>query len=140
MKRYLLDTNIWIYAMRNVPPQVRKKFARLAPERVVLSPVVLSELDVGWRKSKNPTANRSLLEAFTRGAAFAPIDAAVASAYGEIRAELETQGTPFGPNDTWIAAHALAADCVLVTHDAAEFARVRRLRIEDWVSGASVRN
>ena len=134
MKRYLLDTNIWIYVMRDTPPEVRKRFARLAPARVVLSPVVLGELNVGWRKSGNPESNRTLLDAFTRGAAFDPIDAEVASAYGEIRAELEGLGTLIGPNDLWIAAHARAADCVLVTHDVAEFSPVRRLRVEDWVA------
>ncbi len=139
MKRYLLDTNIWIYAMRNVPPEVRKRFARLAPARVVLSPVVLGELNVGWRKSRNVDANRILLDAFTRGAVLEPIDAAVACAYGEIRAELETLGTPIGPNDIWVAAHARAADCVLVTHDVAEFSRVRGLRVEDWVVAAPAR-
>jgi tRNA(fMet)-specific endonuclease VapC len=136
VKRYLLDTNIWIYAMRNTPPEVRRRFARLAPARVVLSPVVLGELNVGWRKSRNAQANRNLLDAFTRGAVIEPIDAAVASAYGEIRAELETLGTPIGPNDLWIAAQARAADCVLVTHDVAEFERVRGLRVEDWVAAA----
>ena len=121
--------------MRDRPPEVRKRFARLAPARVVLSPVVLGELNVGSRKSGNPEANRTLLDAYSRSAAFEPIDAQVASAYGEIRAELEGRGTPIGPNDLWIAAQAMAADCVLVTHDVAEFSRVRGLRVEDWVSG-----
>ena len=135
MTRYLLDTNIWIYVMRDTPPEVRKRFARLAPARVVLSPVVLGELNVGWRKTGNPEANRLLLDAYSRDAALEPIDAEVASAYGEIRAELEGRGTPIGLNDLWIAAQALAAGCVLVTHDVVEFSRVRGLRVEDWVAG-----
>ena len=132
--RYLLDTNIWIYVMRNRPPQVRERFARLSASSVVMSPVVLGELHVGWRKSSRAQANRALLQRFTEGAMLVPIDAAVASTYGEIRADLDIQGTPIGANDLWIAAQARATDCVLVTHDTGEFGRVSGLRIEDWVN------
>jgi tRNA(fMet)-specific endonuclease VapC len=132
--RYLLDTIIWIYVMRNRPPEVRERFSRLVPASVVMSPVVLGELHVGWRKSIRKQTNRSLLERFTQGATVEPIDAAVAAIYGELRTELEERGTPIGQNDLWIAAHARAADCVLVTHNISEFARVRGLRVEDWVN------
>ena len=136
MTRYLLDTNVWIYVMRNKPPEVRERFAKLVPDSVVLSAVVLGELKVGWRKSAHARANRNLLEGFTRGAVFEPIDVAIASAYGEIRAELESLGTPIGANDLWIAAQARATKCVLVTHDVDEFKRVRGLKVEDWVRAA----
>jgi tRNA(fMet)-specific endonuclease VapC len=131
--RYLLDTNVWIYLMRNRPPEVRTRYARLKPGAVVLSPVVLGELHVGWRKSANAQVNRELLDQYVHGAELDPIDAAVAAAYGEIRAELESSGTPIGGNDLWIAAQARERHCVLVTHNVAEFSRVRGLRLEDWV-------
>lgn len=134
MTRYLLDTNIWIYLMRNRPPEVRARYARLKPGAVVLSPVVLGELHVGWRKSARAEDNHALLEHYVQGAALDPIDAAIASAYGEIRAELEVRGTPIGENDLWIAAQARERNCVLVTHNVTEFARVRELRVEDWVA------
>lgn len=135
MTRFLLDTNIWICIMRNRPPEVRERFAQLPPSSVVMSPVVLGELHVGWRKSLRVDSNRSLLQRFTQGATVEPVDANVAASYGEIRAELEHRGTPIGENDFWIAAQARATDCVLVTHNISEFARVRGLRIEDWVNG-----
>jgi tRNA(fMet)-specific endonuclease VapC len=46
---------------------------------------------------------------------------------------LQQLGTPIGNMDLLIAAHALAADAILVTNNTAEFARVPGLRIEDWV-------
>jgi tRNA(fMet)-specific endonuclease VapC len=64
-------------------------------------------------------------------------DAAVA--YGGLRAALERAGTPLGALDTLIAAHALAAGAVLVTHDAA-FHRLRTLamkpglQVVDWAT------
>ena len=134
MTRYLLDTNIWIYLMRNRPPEVRARFARLKPGAVMLSPVVLGELHVGWRKSAHAEANHVLLDHYVQGAELDPIDAAVAATYGDIRAELEASGTPIGANDLWIAAHARERHCVLVTDNAAEFSRVRGLRVEDWVA------
>ncbi|MFZ2392542.1 MAG: PIN domain-containing protein, partial [Rhodoferax sp.] len=41
-------------------------------------------------------------------------------------------GTPIGPNDTLIAAHALALGATLVSRDA-EFARVPGLQVENWL-------
>jgi tRNA(fMet)-specific endonuclease VapC len=52
--------------------------------------------------------------------------------YANLRHCLETQGTPLGPNDMLIAAHALALDCTLVTDNEEEFRRVPGLRVENW--------
>ena len=134
MTKYLLDTNIWIYLMRNRPSEVRTRYSRLKPGAVLLSPIVLGELNVGWRKSAQREANQALLESYLRGAVVDPIDSDVAAAYGDIRVELETKGTPIGQNDLWIAAHARERGCILVTHNVAEFARIRELRVEDWVA------
>jgi tRNA(fMet)-specific endonuclease VapC len=131
--RYLLDTNVWIHLMRNRPPEVRQRFGRLAPGTVVMSPVVLGELHLGWRKSAQRDANRELLERYAQTAQPDPIDHAVAATYGELRADLEARGLPIGANDLWIAAQALCRDFVLVTHNVAEFGRIARLKLEDWV-------
>ena len=134
MTRYLLDTNIWIYLMRNRPAEVRTRYSRLKPGAAVLSPIVLGKLHAGWRKSSRPEENRVLLEAYLEGAVLDPLDAAVAAAYGEIRADLESQGRPIGQNDLWIAAQARERGCILVTHNLSEFARVPDLRVQDWVA------
>lgn len=59
------------------------------------------------------------------------LDEQVSPHYARIRTALEQAGTPIGPNDALIAAHALALDCTLVTADA-EFDRVPGLRVENW--------
>lgn len=63
-----------------------------------------------------------------------PLSTDVGKHYGRIRSKLEKQGKLIGNNDLWIAAHALATDLILVTNDVKEFARVPKLKIENWVS------
>lgn len=79
--------------------------------------------------------NRHLGDAFvTRLSAILPWDAAAAEKAARIKQELAAKGTPVGSNDTMIAGHALAAECVLVTNNTREFSRVQGLRFEDWVA------
>ena len=60
---------------------------------------------------------------------FGPEEARVTA---QLRARLESQGTPIGPLDTLIAGTALAHGGVLVTRNLREFARVPGLALEDW--------
>ncbi len=69
---------------------------------------------------------------FFNGFVSLPFDDRASEATGTIRADLERQGTPIGPNDLLIAAIALANNAILVTHNSREFGRVARLKIEDW--------
>ena len=62
-------------------------------------------------------------------------DTDAAEEYGKIRADLERKGTPIGPMDMLIAAHAKAEDLVLVTNNTREFERVEDLEVEDWTKG-----
>jgi tRNA(fMet)-specific endonuclease VapC len=135
VKRYSLDSNIWIYLMKNQHPEVRYRFERMVPGSVVMCPVVLGELYVGWRNSAHTDKNRRLLDEFTRDAVLEPVSADTALRYAETRVDLYRVGKPIGPNDLWIAAHALAHDCILVTHNVGEFERVPGLQVEDWVQG-----
>jgi tRNA(fMet)-specific endonuclease VapC len=41
-------------------------------------------------------------------------------------------GTPIGGNDLWIACHALAIDCILVTNNTRKFEPVAGLKLENW--------
>ena len=64
----------------------------------------------------------------------APFDAPAAAAYGSLRAYLQARGTPIGPLDTLIAAHALALGAIMVTHKVREFGRVPGLTVENWLN------
>ena len=130
--RYLLDTNIIIAAMKgHVAVRARLECAPLSS--LILSPVVLGELEFGAEKSAHSELNRRRLAELAAQIPLSMIDAEVSRCYGRIRAELERQGTPIGANDTWIAAQAQALTAVMVTDNVGEFSRVSGLAVENWL-------
>jgi tRNA(fMet)-specific endonuclease VapC len=130
--RYLLDTNIFIAAMKG-DSNVRIALERTPLADLVLSTVVLGELQLGVEKSAYREKNQLKLNALLDQIETAPVDARVSRIYAEVRADLERQGTTIGSNDYWIAAHALALGATLVTDNVAEFNRVKGLATENWL-------
>lgn len=130
--RYLLDTNIFIAAMKG-DTNVRAVLERTHLADLVLSTVVLGELQLGVEKSAYREKNQLKLNALLNQIEIAPIDDRVSRLYAKLRADLESQGTPIGANDYWIAAHALALGAILVTDNVSEFDRVNGLVTENWL-------
>jgi len=144
---YLLDTNVCI-AIRDLladkAPQsverrqridkLRARWGQVAVERLAMSLVTLGELSFGVAKSKQRAAAQVHLDALRRVLPVITPDERTAARYGEVRAELESQGQKIGPNDTWIAAHALADRRTVVTNNTGEFSRVSGLVVEDWMA------
>lgn len=127
--RYLIDTNTFIAAMKGVAA-VRDKLEHTPLSDLVLSPVVLGELELGIEK------NAARLAGVVARIELLPLDATVSRHYATIRADLERKGTPIGANDYWIAAQALALGAVVVTDNEAEFTRVPGLVVENWLRAA----
>ncbi len=130
--KYLLDTNIVIYTIKNRPRRVRERFTRHQGQ-LAISSVTLMELVYGAEKSPQPERNLRDIDGLAARLDVLPYDAAAATHTGQIRAELARQGTPIGPYDQMIAGHARALGLILVSNDAAEFGRVPGLRLENWV-------
>ena len=133
MLRYMLDTNICIFVIKNRPPHLRAVFNAEA-QHLSVSAVALAELMFGAEKSANSAANLNVVENFAARMPVLPFDEKAASHYGQIRATLERAGTPIGPYDLMIAGHARSEGLVLVTNNSREFERVAGLRVEDWTS------
>ena len=129
---YLLDTNVCIYLKRKQPITVVEQFDALAPGDVGISSITLAELEYGVSKSRHFDRDRRVLDELLQLIDVAPFDAAAARHFGEIRAALELNGTPIGPFDTQIAAHARSLEVTLVTHNTREFERVPGLTVVDW--------
>lgn len=130
---WLLDTNTCIYIIKQKPVSVFEKFKTIAPGQVALSVITLSELEYGARKSAAVEKNLTALHQFTIPFDILPFDYNATVEYGIIRAGLEAQGTPIGPLDTLIAAHARSLNYVLVTNNEKEFCKVNGLQVENWV-------
>lgn len=129
---HLLDTNICIAVIRQRSPRVLTRLQRMSPGSVGVSTITVSELECGAAKSSNPQRNRAALEQFLLPLEILDYDSSAAFQYGEIRARLEKAGTPIGPLDTLIAAHAKSLNTMLVTNNLSEFRRVAGLKVEDW--------
>jgi tRNA(fMet)-specific endonuclease VapC len=132
MIRYLLDTNIVIYTMKNRPENVRKQFNRYH-DQMAVSSVTLGELVFGAEYSQQVERNLADISAFTARLEVLPFDMKAAYHYGEIRAELYKTGKPIRPYDMMIAGHARSAGLILVTNNTKEFEKVRGLMVENWV-------
>lgn len=130
--RYLLDTNICIFIIKNRPEAVRVRFEGLRPGEVGLSAVTEAELLHGVYKSARVDHNLAAVLDFASQLVVLPFDSQVTDAYGRVRAGLEKIGQPIGPLDFQIAATALAHGLILVTNNTREFARVPGLKLEDW--------
>lgn len=130
--KYMLDTNICIFAINRRPPEVRARFENLAIGDVGISSVTVSELQYGIAKSAYPERNQAALAKFLSPLVVLSYGEEAAREYGIIRYHLEKQGKPIGSMDMMIAAHALALNLTLVTNNLSEFSRVPRLKVEDW--------
>jgi tRNA(fMet)-specific endonuclease VapC len=132
-----LDTNIAIYVINRRFPSVRLRLAeqlRLGTE-IGLSAIALLELRYGHARSeRRADSDRLLAEFLAPGIAVLPFDAEDAAHAGDIRAYLESKGTPIGPFDNLIAAQARRRGATLVTANGGEFARVPGLMVTDWTA------
>ena len=133
MLRYLLDTNIVIYVIKQRPMQVLEVFNR-QHGRMAISSITLAELVHGAEKSSDVSRNTAVVEDFVSRLAVLPYDDKAAWQYGNIRAALEKLGQPIGINDLHIAAHARSNGLTLITNNMREFERVPGLLLENWVS------
>ena len=131
--KYLLDTNMCIYIIKQQPESVIKKFKTLQLGDIGISSITFAELTYGVEKSARPTQNKSALEKFTLALDIMPFDDNAASHYGNIRAVLEKKGLPIGALDLMIAAHARSIAAIVVTNNSKEFSRVPGLVVENWV-------
>ncbi len=109
-----------------------KQFSRVGQHNISISIIVAAELRYGALRRETAELQRPV-EGLLQRLSILPFEDPADHYYAEIRAQLEKAGTPIGRNDTLIAAHALALGCTLVTDNEREFARVKSLKIENWL-------
>ena len=132
--KYLLDTNICIYFMRESVPAVAARMDACEPWEIGISSITLAELEYGVVRvtPEQQLPRRLLLNMLQERVTVAPFDAAAARAYAEIRCADPQRGR--NALDKLIAAHAVSLDAVLVTNNEADFRRFPGLVVQNWAA------
>ncbi len=129
--RFMLDTNVISDVIRDPMGKVARQLEFEGESSVCSSIIVASELRYGVAKS----GSRELalrVDAALSAIEIFPFDVTADSEYGKLRALLAVKGTPIGPNDLLIAAHALSLGLTLVTDNVREFKRATGLSVVNW--------
>jgi len=129
---YLLDTNILSDLVRNPQGVVAAQIAKAGEDGVCTSIIVAAELRYGATKS-NAAKLAERIDLILSTLEILPLETPTDRQYAALRHHLTRQGTPIGPNDLLIAAHALASDLTVVTANVGEFSRVPGLKVENWL-------
>ena len=129
--RFMLDTNIVSAMVRDPQGKVFGKLLEVGEDNVFISIITHGELWYGVKKNGSEELSRKV-SSVTRRLYVAPLTLPSDQRYADVRLALR-QGQNIGPNDLWIAAHALALEAVLVTDNEREFSRVPGLKIENWL-------
>ena len=132
----MFDTDICIYVINRKPghESILKRLDGREHGEIVLSAITLAELRYGIAASRRRNLNLAKVELFLASFEVVPFDDPAAFAYGPLRAHLQAQGTPIGPLDALIAAHALSLGATVVTNNVGEFSRVPNLVVENWLA------
>jgi tRNA(fMet)-specific endonuclease VapC len=129
--RFMLDTNICIYAIKKQPEKVFAALSAHEARGIGISSISVAELWYGVAKSES-RKNATALREFLASLEIVPFDENAAERYGMVRAQLEAVGKPIGPLDMQIAAHALTLGVTLVSNNLREFQRVEGLKLANW--------
>lgn len=132
MPRYLLDTNMCIYLMKNQPEEVGRRFAQCYVGDVVMSSITYAELEYGVIASDNPAEERINLASLVEDIQVIPFDTAAGAAYGPLRMATR-DGTKKDALDKLIAAHAVSLGVTVVTNNEKDFSRYPGLTLENWI-------
>ena len=129
---FLLDTNACIDYLTARYQKVVARIQASSPEELFLSAVVVAELRYGADHSARRRTNHARIDALIEEIEPLHFDLRAAATYGRVRARLEAGGTPIGPNDMLIAAHALSRGLTVITDNTADFGRVKGLKVDNW--------
>ena len=131
MPRYMLDTNMCIYLMKNQPQEVAQRFAQCYVGDVVMSALTLAELEFGVSVCADPERERKNLDALIELIEVKSFDVSAARSYGPVRKA--TREKKSDHLDKLIASHAIALGATLVTNNERDFTAYPSLTVENWM-------
>jgi len=128
---YMLDTDTVCFFMKDNPKNIRLRVAKHDKDKFCISAITLAELLFGLKRNYSKQLDFWLHVIIDKFEVIA-FDDTSASIYGEIRTSLEKSGEPLDNMDILIAATALKAGAVLVSHNIKHFKKIKDLEVEDW--------
>ena len=131
--RYLLDTNILSVLLRQPDHDLTRRIREVGEHQICTSIVVAAELRYGGRKSGSESLQAAIGDVLSVIHVL-DIDEPTDRCYADLRHQLTKEGKMIGPNDLWIAAHALSRSLIVVTANTREFSRVPGLLVENWIN------
>ncbi len=129
---YMLDTNILSDLVRNPQGTIATQITKAGENTVCTSIIAAAELRYGAIQSNSATLAERI-DLILSALEILPLETPADRHYASLRHHLTHQGTPIGPNDLLIAAHALANDLTVITANVGEFSRVPGLKVENWL-------
>lgn len=130
--RYLLDTDISSYLVKQGAPKAQQRLGDAALGSVGLSVITYAELLHGATFTSSPRWNTRFLEKFLYALPVLEWTKDAAYEYVQILSDLKRKGMMIGNMDMLIAAHAKALKATLVTNNVRDFVRIPGLTIENW--------
>ena len=131
MKRYLLDTDIVVFFLRN-NRKVYDHIRVLSPQQVFVSDVTVAELEYGNHCSGRYEENKAMLDNFLMQVNVVPFADAI-PLYAKERYRLRRSGLSIMDFDLVIACTSIVNNMVMVTNNAKHFKRVEGITIENWL-------
>jgi tRNA(fMet)-specific endonuclease VapC len=135
MIRYLADTNIIGYFTRQNYPHLHQHLElSLRNNELAISVVTRAETRYGQALLNADDKRQATIDLLLETIPTLLWTTQAADLYGKISATLRKTGQPIGDLDVMIAAHALAENLILVTHNTKHFERIEGLKMEDWTA------
>ena len=131
---YLIDTDILVFQLRNKYPKINEKINNLNANQISISSISVAELFFGAYNSADITKNIRLVSDLINEINIIDFDIQAAEKFGEIKAELNKNGTLISDSDLFIASTAISNDLILVTNNEKHFNRINYLKIENWIT------
>ena len=132
---YLFDTDTLSNLLAKRPSaRLLQRLTKVLAAAQFTSSLTVGEIYYGLCKSSRPDDYRERLDRLVwPHVQIVSFDRRAAEIYGQLRAELERAGKPLPDPDLMIAAIALTRHLTLVTGNIKHFARVKGLKVENWL-------
>lgn len=129
--KYLLDSNICIYILRN-KKNMRERLKNVGWSNCYISEMTVAELLYGAECSNAVEENKKEVLSFCSDMKVIPVGIALAE-YAIQKARLRKEGTLIDDLDLFIGCTAVKSNCIMVTENVKHLNRIEHIQIENWV-------